>query len=51
MWVCFCSLALCYCSDFLLAAEDIKIQQIQQKHEQDMKAMREEMSHQFSQIM
>jgi len=24
---------------------------IQQKHEQDMKAMREEMNHQFSQIM
>jgi len=51
MWVCFCSIAFYYCSDFLLAAEDIKIQQIQQKHEQDMKAMREEMSYQFSQIM
>jgi integrase/recombinase XerD len=33
------------------AAEDAKIQTLQQKHEQDMKTMREEMSRQFNQIM
>jgi integrase/recombinase XerD len=33
------------------AAEDAKIQTLQQKHEQDMKTMREEMKQQFSQIM
>jgi len=33
------------------AAEDSKIQTLQQKHEQDMEAMREEMNQQFSQIM
>jgi hypothetical protein len=33
------------------AAEDAKIQTLQQKHEQDMKTMCEEMKQQFSQIM
>jgi integrase/recombinase XerD len=33
------------------AAEDANIQTLQQKHEQDMKTMREEMNQQFNQIM
>ena len=33
------------------AAEDTKIQSLQEKHEQDIKVMREEMNQQFSQIM
>ncbi len=33
------------------ANEDLKLKVMEEKHNQDMKAMREEMSHQFSQIM
>jgi hypothetical protein len=33
------------------AAEDMKIQSLQEKYEQEMKSMREEMSQQFSRIM
>jgi hypothetical protein len=33
------------------AAEDIKIRSSQKRYEQDMKAMREEMNQQFSQVM
>jgi integrase/recombinase XerD len=33
------------------AAEDMKIQSLQQRYEQDIKSMREEMNQQFSQIM
>jgi hypothetical protein len=33
------------------AAEDMKINAIQEKHERDMKSLKEEMNHQFSQIM
>jgi hypothetical protein len=37
--------------DEIKEAENRKIQEIQQKYEQDMKSMREEMNQQFSQIM
>jgi len=35
----------------LKANEDIKLRMVEQKHELDMKAMREEMNQQFSQII
>jgi hypothetical protein len=37
--------------DEIKAQEDVKFKAIEQKYERDMKAMREEMNHQFSQIM
>ena len=37
--------------DEIKEAENMKIQQIQQKYEQDMKSMREEMNLQFNQIL
>jgi hypothetical protein len=33
------------------ANEDLKLKSLEEKHEQDMKTMREEMNQQFSQIM
>jgi integrase/recombinase XerD len=33
------------------AQEEVRFKAIEQKNEQDIKAMREEMNHQFSQIM
>ena len=37
--------------DEIKAAEDTKVRTLQEKYEQDIKAMRDEMNQQFSQIM
>jgi hypothetical protein len=37
--------------DEIKAAEDIRIKAMEEKYEQDMKTMRQEMNHKFSQIM
>ena len=37
--------------DEIKGAEEVRIKAMEQKHEHDMKAMREEMNQQFSQIM